>query len=235
MKAILVLLICLLLCIGNVKAQRLSYGLNAGLMFDNPTGAVTLDSVQVTFQGDNDRRPYLGGYVSYELNKVFSLTSGLNYYNDGSSFLVYNNFENCSLCPLIKAGYVTHRTLEVPLLLETSLPLPMGSVFLSSGLMPNIRLTRKGAEYFYYRDAGQGVSDVLPALRSAVKPVVWKYSLGVGAYLWRLRLEARWQYDLAKSSTNPIKVWGKSYGFDSRNNTIRFGVGYKLNWEKKEE
>lgn len=234
MKIRITLFICFLFCSSTAVAQKISYGLTTGLIFDNPTGTVLLDSVQVTLQGDNDRQPYYGGYISYELNQLLTFTFGINYYNAGTSFLVYNAKKECAFCPLMKAGSVSHRSIEVPLLVEVKLPLPIGRVFLSAGIIPNFRLFSKGDPYFYYPDAGQGVSDVLPAIKSSIKPVVWKYALGAGAIIWRLRLEARWQYDLARTANNPIQVWGKSYAFNSKNNTIRFGVGYQLNWKKKE-
>ncbi|RDV13369.1 hypothetical protein DXT99_20335 [Pontibacter diazotrophicus] len=235
MKANVTLLLgCLFLLSGNIVAQRISYGPTVGLLFDNPTGSVLLDSIQVTLQGDNDHQPYLGGYVSYELTKTFKLTSGLNYYNSYKSAIVYSTgkegFER-----LIHSTSAGNRSVEVPLLLETKVPVwkGKGSIFFLSGISPHIRLTRQGLPYHTSKFISQAMSEALYSFKTVMKPVVWKYSLGVGANIWRLRLEARWQYDLANSATNPYRVWGNSYAFNSKNNTIRFGLGYNLNWKKK--
>lgn len=100
-----------------------------------------------------------------------------------------------------------------------------------AGVSPNIRLTRDGQDYFSNKFISPAMAEVLYNFKAVSKPVVWKYSLGIGANVWRLRVEARWQYDFS-STTNSYKVWGKQFDFQSRNNTIRFGLGYNLNWNK---
>lgn len=237
MKTIAVLLfglISVLLFANQAPAQKVTYGPTMGLYYDNPVGAVLLDSIQVVLDGRTARRPYIGAFISYNLTNTFTLTSGINYYNDATSYLVYNKVVQCDLCPIVKAGLVANPSVEIPLLLETKLKVPVGKVFLSTGIIPNIRLRRTSSPYYYYVDAGEGVSDVLPAMKSAVKAVVWTYSVGIGADIWRLRLEARWQHDLAESATKAIEVWDSHYDFYSKNSTFRLGLGYKLRRKDKE-
>ena len=119
-------------------------------------------------------------------------------------------------------------------MLEFNIPLTEGKLFATAGVAPSIRLQRKSNPYYFHKDAGQGVSDVLPVMRTVVKPVLWDTSVGVGANVWRLRLEARYQANLTLSATNAVKVWGKSYDFMSSHANLRLGVGYNLNWKRKE-
>ena len=226
-------LVSVVLFANHAPAQKVTYGPTVGLYYDNPVGAVLLDSIQVVLNGKTARRPYIGAFISYDLTNTFTLTSGLNYYNDATSYLVYNKVVKCDLCPIVKGGLVANPSVEIPLLLETKLKVPVGKVFISTGIIPNVRLRRTTSPYYYHINAGEGVSDVLPAVKTAVKPVVWTYSLGIGADIWRLRLETRWQHDLAESATRPIEVWGQRYSFFSKNSTLRIGVGYKLRWKSK--
>lgn len=215
-------------------AQKLAYGPAFGLISQGEVGSVLLDSIQVGLQRGGDLRGYFGGYVSYTLNDEFKLTTGVNYYPDYSSYVVYNTRTDCMFCPLVKAGTLAQSSIEVPLLLEFNIPLTSGKFFASAGLAPSIRLERKGNEYYYHKDAGQGVSDVIPAMETIIKPVIWDYSLGVGLNVWRLRMEARYQTNLTNSATNAIKVWGKSYDFTTTHANIRIGLGYNLNWKQKQ-
>jgi hypothetical protein len=220
--------------VNQASAQKVTYGPTMGLYYDNPIGAVLLDSIQVILEGKTARRPYMGAFISYDLTNTFTLTSGVNYYNDATSYLVYNKVVKCDLCPIVKGGLVANPSVEIPLLLETKLKVPVGKIFLSTGIIPNVRLRRTSSPYYYHVNAGEGVSDVLPAMKSAVRAVVWTYSLGIGADIWRLRLEARWQHDLAESATKAIEVWDRRYDFYSKNSTFRVGLGYKLRWKIKE-
>ncbi|WP_162428472.1 hypothetical protein [Pontibacter pudoricolor] len=230
-------ILCLISIIGFqhlATAQKISFGPSFGLINQGDAGKVLLDSVQVELQRGGGYRGYFGGYISYSINSAFKLSSGINYYPDNTSYVVYNTRTDCQFCPLVKAGGVAHASLEVPLVLEFNIPLTDGKFFALVGVAPSIRLHRKSDPYYYHRDAGQGVSDVLPALRTAIKPVVWDYSLGVGANIWRLRFEARYQNNLAQSATDPVKVWNKNYDFVSTHANMRFGVGYNLNWKQKQ-
>ena len=226
--------ICTLLCLQVATAQKFSFGPNIGLINQGDAGRVLLDSVQVELQGGGGYRGYFGGFVSYSINRAFSISSGINYYPDNTSYIVYNTRTDCQFCPLVKAGSVAHSSLEVPVVLEFNIPLTEGKFFAMAGVAPSIRLQRKSDAYFYHRDAGQGVSDVLPAMKAAIKPVVWDYAVGVGANVWRLRFEGRYQTNLTQSATNPVKVWNKSYNFLTSHANMRFGVGYNLNWKQKE-
>ncbi|AKD04312.1 hypothetical protein PKOR_15965 [Pontibacter korlensis] len=213
-----------------VFAQKVSFGPSVGLLFDNPTGSVLLDSIQVTLRGDNDRQPYLGGYLSYELSPSFTVSSGINYYNSYKGARVYNTSKD-GFERLIHTTSGGNRSLELPVLVEYQLPVRRRSLFVMAGVSPNIRLTRDGQDYFSNKFISPAMAEVLYNFKAVSKPVVWKYSLGIGANVWRLRVEARWQYDFS-STTNSYKVWGKQFDFQSRNNTIRFGLGYNLNWNK---
>lgn len=230
---LIVLFIFTLLFSVQALAQRLSYGPVAGLLFDNPTGSVLLDSIQVTLQGDNDRQPYIGGYLSYELNKTFTITSGITYYNSYKGATVYST-EKQGFERLIHATFAGNRSLEVPVLLETKLPVWHGTLFVMAGVSSHVRLSRYRPDYFTNKFVSPAMSEAIYNFESVMKPVVWNYTLGVGAKVWRLRLEAKWQYDLANSATKHYEVWGNRYNFKSRNNSIRFGVGYNLNWRNKE-
>ncbi|WP_299758918.1 outer membrane beta-barrel protein [uncultured Pontibacter sp.] len=222
------------MCIHFATAQKLSFGPTFGLINQGDAGRVLLDSVQVELGGGGDLGGYFGGYVSYTINRAFSISSGINYYDDGLSYIVYNTRTDCQFCPITKGGTVGHASLEIPLLLEFNIPLTEGRFFVMAGLSPSIRLQRKGSPYYFHKDAGQGVSDVLPAMRTAVKPVVWDTSVGAGFNVWRLRLEARYQANLTRSATNAVKVWGKSYDFMSSRANMRFGISYNLNWKGQE-
>ncbi|WP_276499826.1 outer membrane beta-barrel protein [Pontibacter litorisediminis] len=225
--------ICTFIYIHTATAQKLSFGPSFGLINQGDAGRVLLDSVQAELQGGGDLGGYFGGYVSYRINRAFSISSGINYYDDGLSYIVYNTRTDCQFCPLVKAGGVAHASLEVPLLVEFNIPLTEGKLFVMAGVSPSVRLQRKGGAYYFHKDAGRGVSDVLPAMRTAVKPVVWDSSVGVGANVWRLRLEARYQANLTRSATNAVKVWGKDYDFMSSHANMRLGLGYNLNWKRK--
>lgn len=226
--------ICTFMCIHFATAQKLSFGPTFGFINQGDAGRVLLDSVQVELQGGGGLGGYFGGYVSYSINRAFSISSGINYYDDGISYIVYNTRTDCQFCPLIKASGVAHASLEIPLLLEFNIPLTEGKFFVMAGLSPSIRLQRKSSPYYFHKDAGQGVSDVLPAMRTVVKPVVWDSSVGVGANIWRLRLEARYQANVTRSATNAVKVWGKSYDFMSSHANARLGISYDLNWKRQE-
>ncbi|MDX5419839.1 MAG: hypothetical protein LPK09_11535 [Hymenobacteraceae bacterium] len=236
MKPILTLLfvfLSFLFLVNKAIAQKLSYGPTAGLLFDNPTGSVLLDSLQVILQGDNDRRPYLGAYVSYKLSDVFSITSGANYYNAYTSAIMYNvNKEGFGR--LVNSTSAGNRSIEIPFQVDAHVPFLRVNTFLLAGISPNIRITRYASPYHTGRYISPYMSEALYQFRTVMKPVVWKYTLGVGASIWRLRLEAKWQQDLSESATRPYKVWGKSYDFYSKNSVIRFGIGYNLNWKNKE-
>ena len=108
------------------------------------------------------------------------------------------------------------------------MPVKQAKLFVLAGIAPGIRLTQSGQGYYRNRDMSEAMADVLYHFKTTMKPVVWKYAVGTGATLGRFRAEARWQFDLSRSATSPYKLFGKTYGFQSRNNTIRFGLGYTL-------
>jgi hypothetical protein len=217
-----------LVCCSSALAQQLTFGPTVGVLFDNPTGTVLVDSIRVTLQGDNDRQPYYGGYISYTLSPRFTFTSGISYGNSYTSATAYNTLKEPGLQRLIHATSARTASLEVPLLLETSLPVKHARVFVLTGVAPAFRITRSGQGYYRNRDMSEEMADVLYSFKKTMKPVVWKYAVGMGVTVGRFRAEARWQFDLSQSATNPYRLFGKTYDFNSRNNTIRFGLGYAL-------
>ena len=223
--------ISVILCVNIAAAQKLAYGPTLGLINKGEVGSVLLDYVQVGPQRGGDLR-YFWGYVSYDFNSEFRLTTGVNYCPDNTSYVVYKIRTDCQFCPLVKAGTLSYASIEVPLLVEYNIPLTRGKFFTIVGVAPSIRLQQKGDEYYLHKDAGQGVSDVIPAMKTVIKPIVWDYSLGVGLNVWRLRFEARYQTNLTNSATNAIKVWDKSSDFIRTHANIRFGAGYNLNWRE---
>lgn len=222
------LVLCLLPTL--VCAQKLSLEPVVSYRIINAESTtIRADSISAYDNYPDDKAISFGLKVDYAFNEIIRLSSGMEYYSFGRTYLLYND-QVCDYCPVLKGGGVFYRTLVFP----QQLHLRLGkkgkwSFFGLGGVVPvvNINKTHQKvqADGNYL---SQGVADVINALPATVKPFYMDYTVGAKVSYWRLHLYLQLQSNLSRATNKPLAIWGNTYNFRRREAQLAATISYTL-------
>ncbi len=203
------------------------FGLQFGLIRQAKSGFALCDSISVHADtGDGPAFP--GLFYNQHILKIISSRVELNIYKNSLGALVYNNEQNCTLCPVVKAGSYAYRTIELPVFLKAKIPLSkIVHVGVVGGFGFNFNFLMNNSS-FSFQGQHPGVADVLNTISNTIKPVIINYIYGLSFDIWRITLIARYQHNLGSSIVRDINVWGNRYSFQAYGSYVHFTVSYNF-------
>ncbi|MGK7397808.1 MAG: hypothetical protein ACNS62_24765 [Candidatus Cyclobacteriaceae bacterium M3_2C_046] len=224
-----IVLLTLLLLFSNLSwGQNIHISPTFGFNYSNYWGDImVIDSINLEIQEGTENNPIIGVLLEYNLNKIISLNSSLNYFANYSSYLIYNNQENCKFCPVIKARSIAHPTVELNLTPAITIPIFKSLLFKGFiGASLNLQFSRNEPNYFDNRHPG--VSEVVNNLDNIINPLSINLAYGFLFEYKKFMFIVRFQSNRGNSFTEKIEIFNNSYKSNFKASYLSFSLGYRL-------
>jgi hypothetical protein len=179
-----------------------------------------------------ERQPIYGVFVNYKLANFVSVKSAINYYRNGTSYLVWNTTGQTPhgitpLGPVPKANGIPHHTIEIPVNAYLRIPLFTKNFEFGVLLGFNNQFYFTGSESPYNIPRWPAESEVIRSLYYNAKKYVLVPSYGFSATLFD-RVEVSGRYYKVTNYIKPANFLGKSYDVNSEAEYFIITVGYKF-------
>ena len=201
-KLLLLSALVLTLCVTSVSAQRIAVGLKAGMV----STQFTTDGISPTFKGikDDAKNSFLvGAYGRLKLFGDLSLQPEL-YYAQKKGTVVYEMVDGATV-----GQDISINTWNIPILAHFSLiDLKLLRVYAVTG--PAVSFLTSNTESLLNHDIKDKTSS-------------WGYQLGGGLEVWKLGVDARYEWGL-----NNVSDGFEGMAFDRKSNMFTLSLTYRI-------
>jgi hypothetical protein len=209
----------------HLYSQR-SFGIEFGKYYQNYVGVNEFDSIRVVTTHSDMGEAFFGIFYDLPIGNRFSLHNKLYFRPIYIASSVFNFEQQCTFCPVRKAGFTAITNISIELLPQFELVEISGaklSVF--GGINTSFNISKNDRE-IDFDGRHPGVALVMNSQDNVVDPLTFSWIYGASLQYWRFNLWAKVQH-LSQFSSN-ISINGRQYDYINEWAFVSFSVGYRF-------
>ena len=210
--------------------QKQSFGPSVGVYAPKITGgAVAGDVVVIHDPTTPNREAFLGFFYEISFSKHLSLRNSLLYRQQFLGFLVFNQAEQCTFCPVKKGASLATNTFELVILprlrLVTYKKIDL-YIFAGPSLQINTKFRPSESVDVSFGNKHPGVAEIVNQIDDAYRNFVIFGSYGLGVKYKRVSLDFRIQQLFSNSLTQKITFNNSIHEFNVDCRYSTFSLNY---------